>query len=96
MLCSDNETVSGTFINGQRLDSADFPEGLQLKSGDVIKLGTSKYKLHQKSSFDNPFSCSTGDVEFKFLNREEEAARKAREASFNVPSAQEINREKFD
>lgn len=37
-----------------------------------------------------------GEIEFKFICKEEEETRLAKQAIFNVPSANQINRERFD
>ena len=39
---------------------------------------------------------SIGETEFKFICREEEAARVARQAIYNIPNSSQVNREKFD
>jgi len=41
----DKNTVSGTFVNGQRLDMGENPDGLLLVNGDTITLGTSETKF---------------------------------------------------
>ena len=37
-----------------------------------------------------------GEIEFKFICKEEEEARLARQAIYNIPSAKQIARERFD
>ena len=41
----DNGTVSGTYVNGQKIDMTEHPEGLLLENRDVITFGTCK-SLH--------------------------------------------------
>ena len=42
-------------------------------------------------------TCVTvGETEFKFICKEDEAARLAKQAIFNMPSANQINRDRFD